>query len=77
MVRLLRATHGTNGSHLFTVDFMDWDTFRNAMLKCDENRDTWRRMTNADCLIGGIDTSLSYLYVFFFFTLAKKKQKIH
>jgi len=65
MVRLLCATHKNDGSHLFMVDFMDWDTFCNAMVKPHQNHDTWRRMAGADCLIGGIDTSLSYMYVFF------------
>jgi hypothetical protein len=42
---------------------MNWNTFVEAMPDPTHNHDTWDRMAQADCLIGGIDHSLSYMYV--------------
>lgn len=60
MVRLMRSMNPSN-THRFKLDFMRWETFRHAMLDNQHNTPTWNRMINADCLIGGIDTSLSYM----------------
>jgi hypothetical protein len=63
MVRLMRSMN-PNNTNRFKLDFMQWDTFRDAMLDHQYNTQTWLQIIEADCLIGGIDTSLSYMYVF-------------
>jgi hypothetical protein len=57
----MRATNPENGNKMFTIDFMSWDDFLNGMLNYQDRKETWVRLSNADCLIGGVDTSISYL----------------
>jgi len=63
MVRLMRSKNHTSKTNQFILDFMDWDTFFQAMLNRNEHSNTWNRMAQADCIIGGIDTSISYMCV--------------
>jgi len=63
MVRLIRSVNQKTSMRQFNVDFMDWGTYCHAMLNRTNHTDTWNRLAQADCLIGGVDTSLSYLYV--------------
>jgi hypothetical protein len=61
MVRLLREVSDNTKLNLFMVEFIPWKSFLNAMLDRKGNSDLWTRMSQADCLIGGVDTSISYL----------------
>jgi hypothetical protein len=59
----MRSKNQNTGTHQFTVDFMNWNTFVEAMLDETHHQNTWDAMALADCMIGGIDYSLSYMYV--------------
>jgi hypothetical protein len=61
MVRLLREVSDNTKLKLFTVDFIPWKSFLDAMLDRKGNVELWTRMSQADCFIGGVDTSISYL----------------
>lgn len=63
MVRLMRSQNHYSKSNQFVVKFMDWDTFFNAMMDRRTHTEVWNQMAQADCIIGGVDTSISYMYV--------------
>ena len=61
MIRLARAKNINTGDTLFVVEYMSWSDFRNAMVEDLKNKRIWERFAQADCLVGGVDISLSYL----------------
>lgn len=61
MVRFMRATDEETGLNLFTVDFMLWEEFRDAMTVKRSDKEAWGRFSHAHCLIGGVDIHLSYM----------------
>jgi hypothetical protein len=61
MVRLLREVSDKTKLNLFVVDFIPWQSFLHAMLDRRGNLDLWTRISQADCLIGGVDPSISYM----------------
>jgi hypothetical protein len=61
MIRLARAKNINTGDKLFVVEYMSWSDFRNAMVEDLKNKRIWERFAQADCLVGGVDISLSYL----------------
>jgi hypothetical protein len=61
MVRFMRAVDPVTGSHLFKIDFIPWKDFFKAMVDASGNMKIWSMLLEADCLIGGIDKSISYL----------------
>lgn len=63
MVRLMRSQNSSSKTNQFVVDFLDWETFFQAMMNRQAHSNTWKRMAQADCIIGGVDTSISYMYV--------------
>lgn len=61
MLNLVRSVEKTNKRNRFAVKFMAWDLFREAMLNRKENQSIWDMLTQMDCLIGGVDISISYM----------------
>jgi hypothetical protein len=61
MIRLAHAKNIDTGDNLFVVEYMSWSDFWNAMVADPQNKPIWERFAQADCLIGGVDISLSYL----------------
>jgi hypothetical protein len=48
----------------FDVEFMPWETFFRAIMYPGNHSQVLRYLGEADLVIGGIDMSTSYLYVF-------------
>lgn len=46
----------------FKIEFMTWNDYRDIILS-GPGRDEWRALYNYDCIIGGIDLDMGYLYV--------------
>ncbi len=63
MICLARSVNATNGHRQFNVHYMKWETFLQALLNPQNHQGAWDTLKQADCLIGGVDTSISYLYV--------------
>ena len=63
MVQLICSVNQKTRMHQFTVDFMDWETYCHVMLNRTDHANAWNRLAQADCLIAGVDTLLSYMYV--------------
>jgi|HubBroStandDraft_3_1064219.scaffolds.fasta_scaffold01257_2 hypothetical protein len=63
MVRLMRSQNHSTKTNQFVMKFLDWETFFQAMLDRPNHTSTWNVMAKADCIIGGVDTSISYMYV--------------
>jgi hypothetical protein len=59
----MRYKNQNTGEKQFIVDFMNWNTFLDAILERTHHQETWDAMAQADCMIGGLDYSLSYMYV--------------
>jgi hypothetical protein len=51
----------TTGLKLFDVTYVRWVHFRDAMVDQSYSGTFWYKAAKADCLIGGVDISLSYL----------------
>ena len=63
MVQLMQSQNSSSKTNHFVVDFLDWETFFHAMMDRQAHSSTWKRMAQADCIIGGVDISISYMYV--------------
>jgi hypothetical protein len=61
MVRLARMRHPGTDIPMFQVEFMTWNTFREAMLNDVFDPAVWTTFARAHCVVGGVDTTLSYL----------------
>lgn len=61
MVRLSRTACKITGKNLFSVEYVNWEDFRDALIDKDYDGKFWVKVAMADCLIGGVDISLSYL----------------
>jgi len=61
MLNLHRCVDPKSQQKLFFVEFMTWDRFLSAMLYRSDNQVTWDILSQMDCLIGGIDMTISYL----------------
>jgi hypothetical protein len=60
MIRLMRVRDRSN-QPLFEVLFVPWSDFLEAILQPSSTHEFWTLISSADCLIGGIDTTLSYM----------------
>jgi hypothetical protein len=61
MIRLAHTKDISTGEELFVVKYMTWSDFRYAMIEDPQNLQLWQQLAQADCIIGGVDVSLSYL----------------
>jgi hypothetical protein len=64
MIRLMRAINPSTKGHLFDVTFLDWRSFCDALINVENKQEhisTWQRISQSDCVIGGVDPTLSYL----------------
>jgi hypothetical protein len=61
MICLGRMVYPTTGLKLFDVTYVRWVHFRDAMVDQSYSGTFWYKAAKADCLIGGVDISLSYL----------------
>jgi predicted RNA methylase len=63
MIRLARILHPGTNFRMFEVDFITWMEFRDAIIAGATGMDSpiWPKISQATCLIGGVDVSLSYL----------------
>lgn len=64
MIRLQRYMHQDTRRHRFSIVYLPWEKFLKIMLDPGSGKETWMLLREADYLIGGVDTSLSYLCVF-------------
>ena len=49
------------GEKAFNVSYIRWNTFYDAVIDPDQHCDTMEIITNANCVIGGIDVSTPYM----------------
>ena len=54
---MLRFAEYKRGS-AFDVHYMAWDSFKAAILDPDSHSDEWSRLSQLDCIIGGVDYSI-------------------
>jgi hypothetical protein len=58
---LSRWTHPANKDKSFKVEYMQWNTFFAALMDPENHGSVLSMMGNADCIIGGVDYSTSYM----------------
>jgi hypothetical protein len=61
MIRLMRLIDGATKQKKFNVHFLTWDSFFNAMVGNEGHQDILQSLFQVDCIIGGVDMTVSYL----------------
>ena len=61
MTRLIRERDQFTNLPRFSVVFLNWEDFFDAIIKPEEHKSIWIDIARAHCLIGGADMSLSWL----------------
>ena len=49
----------------FDVSFMGWEEYKKILLSGPNAINDWKRLIEYDCIIGGIDLNMGYLWVIF------------